>query len=258
MQRWFVPLILILAIGAVPVLAQEGEEEAAPEPAWTGSLGLAWVATSGNTDTSSLGLDFKLDRKPEPWGFNFVAAGNRADNNGTTTAENYLVSGRATRKLNERWEGFGGLAWSRDPFSGFDSQTVASAGATYIAVEGERNHLSFDGGLTYTWESRVPPAEDVDFFGGLLGLNWELKIGEHSKLTERFVYTPNFDNSSDWRIDSATALESSVNSWLALKLGFIVRYRHQPIEKPDPTDPNVPEYYDSTDTTSTASVVFKF
>jgi putative salt-induced outer membrane protein len=247
MKKWSILLILILVIGAVPLLAQEGEEEAAPEPAWTGSLGLAWVATTGNTDTSSLGLDFKLDRKPEPWGFNFVAAGNRADNDGETTAENYLVSGRGTRKLTDRWEGFGGLAWSRDPFSGFDSQTVASVGATYIAIDGERNQLSFDGGLAYTWENRVPPAEDVDYFGGLLGLSWELKIGEHSKLTERFVYFPNFDDGSDWRIDSATALESSINSWLALKLGFILRYRHQPIDDAK-----------STDTTSTASVVFKF
>ncbi|MEJ2188768.1 MAG: DUF481 domain-containing protein [Acidobacteriota bacterium] len=247
MKKWSILLILILVIGAVPLLAQEGDEEAAPEPAWTGSLGLAWVATTGNTDTSSLGLDFKLDRKAQPWGYQFVAAGNRAEDGGETTAENYLVSGRATRKLAERWEGFGGLAWSRDPFSGFDAQTVASVGAIYTAVDGKRNHLSFDGGLAYTWENRVPPAEDVDYFGGLLGLSWELKIGEHSKLTERFVYFPNFDDGSDWRIDSATALESSVNSWLALKLGFILRYRHQPIDDAK-----------STDTTSTASVVFKF
>ena len=254
MRRLSTVFCLILMIGVVPVLAQEAEEEAEPEPTWKGSLGLAWVSTSGNTDTSTLGLDFALERKPEPWGLEIVARGNRAEDKNrpegedTTTAENYLVSARATRKLGARWQAFGGLAWARDPFAGFDSQTVASAGATYVAVESERHLLTFDAGLTYTWEDRVPPAADVEFAGGLLGLDWEWKLGANSKLTERLVLLPNFDDSDDWRLSSITAIESAINSWLALRFGFDLRYRNQPVD----------DDFDSTDTTSTASVVFTF
>lgn len=252
-----IALILTLMIGVAPVLAQETEEDE-PEPTWKGSLGLAWVATSGNTDTSTLGLDFGLNRKPEPWGLEFAARGNRADNDGETTAENYFVSARAVRKLSTRWEAFGGLAWARDPFTGFDSQTVASAGVTYLAVESKRQLLKLDAGLAYTWEDRVPPAEDVNFVGGLLGLGWEWKLGASSKLTERLVFRPNFDDTDDWRLMSLTAIESAINDWLALRLGFDIRYRNQPIESADSTDPENPTYQDSTDTTSTASVVFNF
>jgi putative salt-induced outer membrane protein len=244
------PLILIFGLicvlGAVPVLAQEAEEEE-PEPPWVGSLGLSWVATSGNTDTSSVGMDFALDRKPEPWGLSLVARGNRADDQGVKTAENYLVSGKAVRALGKRWEAFGGLAWAKDPFAGFDSQSVASAGATYKAIEGERHLLSFDMGFAYTWEDRVPPQEDVDFAGGVLGLSWEWKLGASSKLTERLVLLPNFDDTDDWRLNSITAIEAAVNEWLALRFGFDIRHRNQPIGDAD-----------GTDTTSTASVVFNF
>ena len=134
MKRLVLIFGLISAFGTIPVLAQEAEEEEAPEPAWVGSLGLSWVATSGNTDTSSIGMDFALDRKPEPWGLSLAARGTRADDQGVKTAENYLVSGRAVRALGKRWEAFGGLAWAKDPFAGFDSQTVASAGATLSLI----------------------------------------------------------------------------------------------------------------------------
>jgi putative salt-induced outer membrane protein len=248
MRRFLLVFGVMCVIGAAPLLAQDTEgAEAEKEPVWKGSLGLSWVATTGNSDTSSFGLDFGLDRKPDPWGLSFVVRGNRAEDSGVKTAENYLVSGRAVRSLGKRWEVFGGLAWAKDPFAGFDSQTVASAGGTYIVIQSQRHLLSFDLGLAYTWETRVPPAEDVDFIGGLLGVNWEWALSESSKLAEHLVLLPNFDNSDDWRLNSVTTLEAAVNSWLALRLGYEVRYRNQPIDNAD-----------STDTTSTASVVFNF
>lgn len=242
----FVALIASTLLAA-PAWADEEAEEQPPEPAWKGSLGLSWVATSGNTDTSSFGLDFGLDRKPEPWGLTFAVRGNRADDQGVLTAENYLVSGRAIRALGKRWEAFGGLKWSKDPFAGFDSQTEASAGATFVAIDSDRHRLAFDLGLAYTWEDRVPPIEDMDFAGGVFGLAWEWKLGEGSKLTERLTFNPNFDVSEDWRLASVTSIEAAVNAWLALRFGFDLRYRNQPIDDAA-----------STDTTSTASVVFNF
>ncbi|MCG6949478.1 MAG: DUF481 domain-containing protein [Acidobacteria bacterium] len=246
MRKTILLMGLICALGSSFALADETTEEEV-EPTWKGALGLAWVATSGNTDTSTFGLDFELERKPEPWGLTFLVHGNRAEDNGEKTAENYLVSGRAVRSLSGRWEVFGGLAWARDPFAGFDSQTLATTGATYHAVKTERHQLSFDMGLSYTWEDRVPPSEDVDFFGGILGLSWEWKLGESSKLVERLVLIPNFDDSDDWRVASDTAIEADVNQWLALRFGFGIRHRNQPIDDAE-----------STDTTSKASVVFNF
>ena len=247
MKRSITIVLVMLCLGAAPLFAEEAAEEEEKEPAWVGSLGLSWVSTSGNSDTSSIGLDFNLEKKADPWGMVFVARGNKADESGTTTAENYLIGARAVRKLSAKWEAFAGLQWSKDPFTGFDSQTVASLGATYIAIDGERNKLAFDGGLAYTWEDQVEPDAQVDYLGGLFGLTWEWKLGEKSKLVERLVYYPNFDDSGDWRLTSFTAIEADVNSWMALRFGYDVRHRNQPIGDADKTD-----------TTSTASVVFNF
>ena len=191
MKKMLLVFGVVCALCATPVFAQEpATEEEEKEPAWTGSLGLAWVSTSGNTDTSSIGMDFGLERKPEPWGLTLVARGNRADDQGVLTAENYLFSARAVRALGKRWEAFGGLAWAKDPFAGFDSQTIASIGATYIAIESERHLLKIDGGLTNTWEDQISPVapaptvftDSISFAGVLLGLSWDWQLGKNSKL----------------------------------------------------------------------------
>jgi putative salt-induced outer membrane protein YdiY len=148
------------------------------------------------------------------------------------------------RALNERWEVFGGLDWARDTFAGFESQTVASAGATDIAVDSERRLLTSDGGLTYTWEDRVSPELDVNFAEALVGLAWDWQISSTAKFPPRLMLYPTFDTSDDWRAVSLAALESAVNHWLALRLGLDPRYRNLPIGDAK-----------STDTTSSASVV---
>ena len=88
MRKFLLVFGVMCVIGAVPLFAQDAETgEAEKEPIWKGSLGLSWVATTGNTDTSSFGLDFGLDRKPDPWGLSFVVRGNRADDSGVKTAD---------------------------------------------------------------------------------------------------------------------------------------------------------------------------
>ncbi len=230
MKRLILIFGMICVLGAAPVFAQEAEaEEEEKEPKWVGSLGLAWVATSGNTDTSSIGLDFGLESKPAPWGFSFAARGNRAEDQGVQTAENYLVTARAVRKLAKRWDVYGGLAWAKDPFAGFDSQSVASAGAIYTAVESERHFCPS------TWASPTP---------GRIGCHptrtWTLPAvssvspGSGNSVrtrssTERLVYLPNFDNSADWRLNSIDRHRSGHQR----VAGPPIRLRHPP---PQPAD----------------------
>jgi putative salt-induced outer membrane protein len=230
---------------AVPVVAQE--ENPPPDPNWTGSLGLAYLATSGNTDTRTFGLDFAMARKPTPWGLEITAAFNRAEENSVTTAERYLVGGRARRALGDRLELFAGLSGEKDEFSGFDMRTVVETGVTYKALLGPSHLLSFDVGLTWTDEDRTVPEPDVSYVGGVAGLAYEWKMSDNASLTERFLYYPNFDVTSDWRMSSETALQASLTNRLALKLGYEVRYRHQPIGDNEDTD-----------TATKVSVVAKF
>jgi len=224
--------ILLLAM---PAVAQD-ETEAAPEPLWANTLGLSYLSTSGNTDTQTFGLDFTVERKPSPWGLSIVGSFNRADQDGEVTAERYFVSAQAKRALSERWEVFGGVSGEKDEFAGFDLRMVVDAGVTYHALLGPTHFLSFDAGLAWTDEDRIEPEEDVSYLGGILGLSYEWKFSESASLTERLVFYPNFDDTSDWRFNSVTAVTASLTKVLALQASYEIRYRNQPIGDNDDTD----------------------
>ena len=246
---------LILSFSSFPAVAQEGEEEAPPEPNWKNEAGLSYLGTSGNTDTSSFGLDYKGERKPTPWGLNLIAMFTRAENEGVVTAEQYLVGARGLRQLSDRWSLFAGLSWARDPFSGFDNRYIAEAGAEFLAVKTEKHTLSFDAGLTWTSEDQIYYDDDlmqevtdtVDWFGGVAGLKWDWAFSKSASLSQRLLYYPNFDDTADWRVASDTAVTASLTKLLALQVSYLVRYRNEPIGDNEETD-----------TTTKVSVVLNF
>lgn len=247
MKRTWLLAGLMFALAASPALAQEESEEEQKEKLWENSLGLSFVKNTGNSDTQNFGLDYKGTRKPTPWGLELRAYFNNAEDSGVTTAEQYYVGVRGLRKISERWDVFAGLSGSQDEFAGYKLQAVVEAGMTYHALMGPKHHLSFDGGLTYTDEDRIDPNPDASYAGAVLGLNYEYKFTDSSSLTQAIDYFPNFDNSADWRLVSETGLTASVTELLGLKLGYLYRYRNEPVGEAK-----------GTDTTTTVSVVMNF
>jgi putative salt-induced outer membrane protein len=239
---------LSIAVLAFPALAQDDAgEEPAPEPLWEASAGLSYVATTGNTDTMSLGLDLLARRRPTPWGYELFASFNRAEDSGDLTAERYYAGGKAVRGLGERWEVFAGLTGEKDQFAGYDMRLIGSAGATYKVVTTDTVSFSVDGGVTWTDEDVIPPGEDRSYVGGIAGLHFAWAFSETASLTQDLTYFADFDESSAWRLASVTALNASLTDLLGLRLSYEYRYNNRP-----PLD------LEKDDTTTKASVVLKF
>jgi putative salt-induced outer membrane protein len=224
---------------AVPVL---GAEEP-PKPPWSGSLGLSFLSTTGNSQTQSLGFDLGVKRIPDPWGLEIVGKYLRSSKGGSTDAERSFLGLRGTRSLSKRWSVFAGISGERDTFAGFDLRAVVEGGATYKFLTGPVHELAFDGGLTWTRENRVA-GEDRSFLGGLLGLDYQWKLSETAAFTEKLRWYPDFDQTSNWRIASESALKASLTGPLALRLGYEFRYSNTP----------VPGFH-KTDTATTVSLV---
>ena len=261
MRRLWMLLFLLTAVllpgGTAQAAADEDTTDAeteapdaeaeAPVPLWATSLGFSYVANTGNTDNESGGLDFKTERRPTPWGLEIVANVNRGLEDGEITAERYFVNGRAKRALTERWRLFVGALGEVDEFSGIELRSLYETGGTYDALHGESHTLSFDLGMSYTDEDRLPPDADVSYFGGLTGLDYRWNISDSAWLGQRLRYYANFDNSSDWRADSITTVNAALTSRFAIQLALDIRHRNEPLFGNQPTD-----------TTTRASLVATF
>ncbi|MGE0639786.1 MAG: YdiY family protein [Thermoanaerobaculia bacterium] len=216
-----------------------------PPPLWTGSAGLSYLQTSGNTDTESLGLTLNWKRQPTPWGIEISALANRADSDGERTAERYFAGVRGKRALGDRFELFAGLSWEQNEFAGFDARTILEAGGVWKALLGPTHELAFDLGLTWTSEDPVDGESD-DFLGAVAGALYVWKINDRASFRERLAFYPNFDVSDDWRLTSETSLDASIAAAWALR----VSYRYERDNLPPPG-------FEKTDGSTAVSLVWK-
>ncbi len=233
---------LVAALCVLPIAgsAQEApeppEQEPASEPLWASQVGLSYLATTGNTETETVGLDFQAIRRPTPWGLEVTGLFNRAEEDSVKTAERYYASLRGTRSLAKRWDAFTGLSIEQDEFAGIDRRSILEVGAVYKAMLGPRHLMNLDFALNWTDEKRLPPEIDESWLGGLAGLNYVFAISETASLSQGLRYFANFDETSDWRADSLTSVTANLNERLALRFSYEVRYRNEPIGMNEDTD----------------------
>jgi putative salt-induced outer membrane protein YdiY len=224
---------LLASLPALAARAQEpppapGEPPADERP-WSASLAVAYLATGGNAETETLGVDLAAERRPLPWGFEVKASLHSAETDGATTAERSFASLRGKRALAPRWELFTGASAERDVFADLELRALLEQGVVYKALAGPRRTLDCELALTWTDEDRVAPEPDRQAFGALAAVDHEWKLSETATFAQRLTYHPNFDRSSDWRADLLVALEASLTHRLALKLSYEHHYRNAPI-----------------------------
>jgi len=254
-------LFAVLALG-VSTSGRAADETLCPcpaappaEPLWTGSVGLSYLATSGNTDTSSLGLAGAWSRKPTPWGVDIAAAATRAESEGTRTAERYFAGVRGKRALDARFDAFAGLSDERNVFAGFDSRIVAEAGGVWHLLRGapagapataeSRHDLAVDAGLTWTREDPIGGRRDASF-GALAGVTYAWQITPNATFRERFVVYPSFERSDDWRLRSETSFDAAFAASWALRAGYAYVRDNRPVPG-----------FEKTDTATSLSLVWK-
>jgi putative salt-induced outer membrane protein YdiY len=206
-----------------------------PPPRTEFSGDFAFVGTSGNASTDSLGLAAELVRRPQDWEVRAKIAYVRNSSDTEVTAESTAFLFRASHAVSHRVAYFGEYNFLRDRFAGIDPRNDIVGGLSYLFVDSERQQLSGNVGLGYLNEQRLV-GDNLSTAIWTGGENYRLKLSANAEFTDDFVFNEAFADAGDWRISHVAGVTAKLTSIFSLKLSNTVRYVHQPVEGFKATD----------------------
>lgn len=234
--------ISLLVCASAPAFAQD-----APKPAWSGEGAFNAGVTTGNTETTDVGLGLKLRHDGGDWvqSGEFVADYGETDN--VESRNRIFAAGQVDRIFDDRLSAYGRLTWERDEFSGFENRYFAGLGLAWKAVDTEAMKWTIEGGPGYKVDevraTLVDPAVTEDSFGARAGSKFEYAFSDAVSLsnTSEIVY-------ADTSTQLSNVIALTANLWGNLNARVSLDVRHD-------TDP-LPGF-EATDTATKFSLVYK-
>lgn len=244
-------LVASAAIMVSPALAQEDEN------GWSGEGSFSAGATTGNTETTDLGLGLKLAKKADAWTYSGEAVADYGEIDGLENRNRTFLAGSVDRQINDRLFGFGRVSYEVDQFTGFDSRTFVGAGLGYDVLQGPQSTWSVRGGPGVKIDE-VKRIITTDALGAALIIPAETETSFAVVAKSDFAYELNdnvtFTNVTDvlyaqesTQLGNSTALTANLTGSLSARVSFDVRH-----------DTNPPLGFEDTDTATKIAVVYGF
>ncbi len=210
--------VAFLCASAGAALAQA--PPAAPSDPFVGNVALGYLATNGNTDSTSFNaaLDVKWDLDG-PWRHDWKALAISARQDDVTTAEAQAAGYKAQRDFSQMSYVFFSGDWRQDRFSGYDRQVTEAVGYGNRLIDTDRQMLALEAGLGAK-QSDLITGEELDEAIVRGGLDYLLRISDTSELSQKLLLEQGDDNRYT---ESTTALKTRIVGNLAVVLSYVIK-----------------------------------
>ncbi len=223
-------VIGLLAL-ATPLLAAEEEAEEEESP-WAGNVKLGYLATSGNTDSSSLNFGFRVGYTQGHWLHEATGAAIHSAESDATTAEAYDLGWNSRRSLTEQDFLFGRLDWRKDRFSPIEEQFSQTLGYGRRLINREAHKLDAELGVGARQSELIDGTDESDtIFTGRLTYGWT--ISETASFGQALLVE---SGSSNTFSESITSLNARLVGGLALVASYTVRHNSDVLPGTESTD----------------------
>ena len=214
-----------------------------PESPWAGKATLGYLATSGNTENTTLNTGFEVGYKTGNWAHLLNAAAINASENEVTTAEAYDLGWKSERNLTDKDFLFGRVSWRKDKFGGYDTQLSETIGYGRRLVDTDKHKLNAEIGAGAR-QSKLQDGteEDETIFRG--GMYYKWLFSETAEFRQDLTAEGGEENTY---IESVTAVSAKLLGDLALVASYTVKHN---------TD--VPALTEKTDTYTALSLEYVF
>jgi putative salt-induced outer membrane protein len=236
-QRSLSCALLCSGLAAGFLSAQDKKEKAVN---FTGDIG--FVNTAGNSSVTSLNVGDKLTAKSGKALFTQLLAVVYGKNEGVESANSIGLRGRVDYPLTGKLSAYGFVGFERNKFAGIAHRFDEGVGLAYAAWRDAENSLDLEAGLGLAEQSLYlastsGPTSSDNFMSGRGALNFKHLFSKVTYFQQSLEYLPSFKHSSEYRINSESALVAPISSHLGLKVGYLVKYNNAPpsagLEKTD-------------------------
>ncbi len=221
---------------------------------------LGVIATSGNTESTSLKGKLAVTHEMEKWKNNYQldalykkdevtiddGAGNSVSEE-QTTAQKLFVSAQGDYKLNQEHSAlFIYGSYTDDRFSGYDYQSTIAAGYSDQLFSTEKSFLNYNVGPGYSF-NKTDDGEKVESAVVRLAAEYQYKISEHAKFTQLLSTEAALESDKNTRSKSETAVSANLMGNLSMKAAYTIIHNSE-----------VPADKENTDTTTSLTLVYIF
>ena len=232
-------LVLGFVIMTMPVFAAEEEEE---DP-FFGTISFGYLATTGNTETSSLDTQASATYRTGRWEHAASGQAFTSSESDVTNAEYYTARWRSRWDITERDFFFGRLNWRKDRFGAFDTQFSQTLGYGRRVLTGPRHTLNAEiGAGARQSKDQVGLKDDETIFFG--GLDYVWKFSDTSNFSQEFTLEAGSENTF---FESKSSVSAQLIGALSLVASYTIR-----------ANSDVPPDTEKRDTQTGISLEYKF
>lgn len=219
---------------AAPLMAQEQAAASAPAAAdpWSGKATLGYLATSGNTDNSSLNTAFEVGYATGKWSHLLKTLAIKSTESNATTAEAYEIGWKSEYSFSETNFMFGRLDWRKDRFSGYDTQFSQTVGYGRRILHNGAHTLNGEiGAGSRQSELRDGTTENDMILRG--GLYYRWAFSETAEFTQDLTVESGKENTY---LESVSKLKARLIGNLALVASYTIKNNSDVLPTIEKTD----------------------
>jgi putative salt-induced outer membrane protein len=216
----FLSLMLAFAVTTPSQAQQVGSPPAEKEKGpWSGKAALGFLATSGNTESSSLNSAFTVAYTEGRWAHSLELAAVNTSTDDQTSAEAYAVGWKTEFNMTERDFLFARVSWRKDRFSGYDKQLSESVGYGRRLIDTGVHFLNAELGAGARQADLADGTAEEDFIlrGGI---NYQWKFSEFARFTQDFTAESGPENVYS---ESVSAIKTRLIGALALVASYTIK-----------------------------------
>jgi len=182
-----------------------------------------YIATTGNTETTSIKGKVSAHQELTQWSNDFIAEGlyKKDQVNGVdqTTAQKYFLSGQGNYKLeNPDHRLFGFASYENDRFSSFNYQATLAAGWSQKMWEDDTSKFSYSVGPGYSF-TETNEGENQNGLIVRAALDYQWKISDTANFKQLLSTEVGSDNTKS---KSETSVSAKISDGFSLKVSLIL------------------------------------